>query len=96
MFLSLFVSLNFSSFLCPHKFDNLCWGLIQISTIIKATTICFANITNVCHYGVQTCLGCMLSPNISSHFIHLFGHLFVLSWSIYSDRAEKEWNINTT
>ncbi len=28
--LSLFVSLNFSSFLCPHKFYNLCWGLIQV------------------------------------------------------------------
>ncbi len=63
--LSLFLSLSSSFVLCPHKFDSLCWGLIHVSTTIKATTICFTNTTNLCHCGVQTCLGHMLSPNIS-------------------------------
>jgi hypothetical protein len=28
--------------------------------------------------------------------VHPFGHPFVLSWSVYSDRAEKKWNTDTT
>jgi hypothetical protein len=63
--LSLCLSLSSSSFLCPRKFHSLCWGLVQVPITIKATTICFTSTTNLCHYGVQTCLGRMMSPNIS-------------------------------
>ncbi len=41
--LSLSVSLSSSSFLCPPKFDSLCWGLLQVPITMKATTICFTS-----------------------------------------------------
>jgi hypothetical protein len=75
VFVFLYIS-QFLSFLCPHKFDSLCWGLIQVSTTIRATTICFTSTTSLCHCGVQTCLGRMLSLNIS--FISSIWKLF---WS---------------
>jgi hypothetical protein len=34
-------------------------------------------------------------PSVSS-FIHSSDHPSIPSWSVYSDRAEKEWNTDTT
>jgi hypothetical protein len=66
--------LKFFIFLCPHKFDNLCWGLIQVSTTIRATTICFTVQPIYAIVGSKHVLGIC-------YFQTFIGSIWKLFWS---------------
>jgi hypothetical protein len=90
--LSLSVSLSSSSFLCPHKFDSLCWGLIQVPITIKGYYHLF-------HQYNQSMP--LWGPNmswahvVSKHFIHWLYFEIVLEPNQWYD-AIRVWSCSST